>query len=108
MLTGCNGSVPETVEVRLISEWICPQIPGLQGRGTSEPVDMSGASISGTSVTYTFTDNGQFDATRSGYIEDPVTVIFLNDTGAPTGARGAAHTLILVTACGVTHPCHSV
>ena len=36
-------------------------------------------------MTYTLTDNGQFDAnSAAGTIEDPVTVIFLNDTGAPT------------------------
>ena len=48
---------------------------------------MNGASISGTSVSYTLTDNGQFDAnSTAGTIEDPVTVIFLNDTGTPTAA----------------------
>ena len=46
---------------------------------------MNDASISGTSVTYTLTDNGQFDANpTAGTIEDPVTVIFLNDTEPPT------------------------
>ena len=46
---------------------------------------MNGASISGTSVSYTLTDNGQFDAnSTAGTIEDPVTVIVPNDTEAPT------------------------
>ena len=59
--------------------------------GTSEPVDMSGASISGTSVSYTLTDNGQFDTNAvAGVIDDPVTVIVPNDTEAPTAAPTAS------------------
>ena len=87
-LTGCNGSVPETVEVEVDFAMALPA-EGLvcKVEGTSEPVDMNGASISGTSVSYTLTDNGQFDAnSAAGTIEDPVTVIFLNDTEAPTAA----------------------
>ena len=87
-LTGCNGSVPETVEVEVDFGMSLPT-EGLvcKVEGTSEPVDMNGASISGTSVTYNLTDNGQFDTNlTAGVIEDPVTVIFLNDTEAPTAA----------------------
>ena len=52
---------------------------------------MNGASISGTSVTYTLTDNGQFDTNlTAGTIEDPVTVIVPNDTEAPTAAPTAS------------------
>ena len=85
-LTGCNGNVPETVEVEVDFAMALPA-DGLvcKVEGTSEPVDMNDASISGTSVTYTLTDNGQFDANpTAGRIEDPVTVIFLNDTEPPT------------------------
>ena len=87
-LTGCNGSVPETVEVEVDFGMALPA-EGLvcKVEGTSEPVDMNGASISGTSVTYTLTDNGQFDAnSAAGVIDDPVTVIIPNDTEAPTAA----------------------
>ena len=87
-LTGCNGSVPETVEVEVDFGMALPA-EGLvcKVEGTSEPVDMSGASISGTSVTYTLTDNGQFDTNAvAGVIDDPVTVIVPNDTEAPTAA----------------------
>ena len=87
-LSGCDIDSPETISVEVNFGKALPA-EGLvcKVEGTSEPVDMSGASISGTSVTYTLTDNGQFDAnSAAGTIEDPVTVIFLNDTGAPTGA----------------------
>ena len=85
-LSGCDTDSPETISVEVNFAKALPA----EGRvckveGTSEPVDMSGATISGTSVTYTLIDNGQFDAnSAAGVIDDPVTVIFLNDTEAPT------------------------
>ena len=86
-LTGCNGSVPETVEVEVDFGMDLPA-EGLvcKVEGTSEPVDMSGASISGTSVTYTLTDAVSSMPIPQRVRSRPVTVIFLNDTGAPTGA----------------------
>ena len=49
---------------------------------------MSDAAIlRGTSVTYTLTDNGQFDTnSAAGVIDDPVTVIVPNDTETPTAS----------------------
>jgi len=85
-LSGCDTDSPETISVEVNFAKALPA-EGLvcKVEGTSEPVDMSGATISGTSVTYTLIDNGQFDAnSAAGVIDDPVTVIFLNDTQAPT------------------------
>ena len=85
-LSGCDTDSPETISVEVNFGKALPA-EGLvcKVEGTSEPVDMSGATISGTSVTYTLTDNGQFDAnSAAGVIDDPVTVIVLNDPGAPT------------------------
>ena len=87
-LSGCDIDSPETISVEVNFGKSLPA-EGLvcKVEGTSEPVDMNGASISGTSVTYTLTDNGQFDAnSTAGTIDDPVTVIFLNDTETPTAA----------------------
>jgi hypothetical protein len=59
--------------------------------GTSEPVDMSDARISGASVTYTLTDNGPFDTNPTpGIVDDPVTVIVPNDTEPPPPAAAPA------------------
>jgi len=85
-LSGCDTDSPETISVEVNFAKALPA-EGLvcKVEGTSEPVDMSGATISGTLVTYTLVDNGQFDAnSAAGVIDDPVTVIFLNDTEAPT------------------------
>ena len=85
-LSGCDTDSPETISVEVNFGKALPA-EGLvcKVEGTSEPVDMSGATISDTSVTYTLTDNGQFDAnSAAGVIDDPVTVIVPNDTEAPT------------------------
>jgi hypothetical protein len=84
-LIGCDTDSPETISVEVDFGKALPA-EGLvcKVEGTSEPVDMSGASINGTSVTYTLTDNGQFDTnSTAGLIDDPVTVIVLNDDVAP-------------------------
>ena len=88
-LSGCDTDSPETISVEVNFAKALPA-EGLvcKVEGTSEPVDMSGATISGTSVTYTLTDNGQFDAnSAAGVIDDPVTVIVPNDTEAPTASQ---------------------
>ena len=80
-LSGCDTDSPETISIevnfgkKLPAEGLVCKV-----EGTSEPVDMSGASISDTSVTYTLTDNGEFDANPiAGIIDDPVTVIIPQD-----------------------------
>ena len=76
-LSGCDPDSPETISVKVDFGKALPA-EGLvcKVEGTSEPVDISSASISDTSVTYTLTDNGEFDANPvAGIIDDPVTVI---------------------------------
>jgi len=88
-LSGCDTDSPETISVEVNFGKALPA-GGLvcKVEGTSEPVDMSDAAIlRGTSVTYTLTDNGEFDAnSAAGVIDDPVTVIVPNDTEATTAA----------------------
>ena len=76
-LSGCDIDSPETISVEVNFGKALPA-EGLvcKVEGTSEPVDMSEATISDTSVTYTLTDNGEFDANpEAGIIDDPVTII---------------------------------
>ena len=76
-LFGCDTDSPETISVEVDFGKALPA-EGLvcKVEGTSEPVDMTEATINGTAVTYTLTDNGQFDANpTAGVIDDPVTVI---------------------------------
>jgi hypothetical protein len=85
-LSGCDTDSPETISVEVNFNMALPA-EGLvcKVEGTSEPVDMSDARISGASVTYSLTDDGPFDTNPTpGIIDDPVTVIVLNDTEAPT------------------------
>ena len=84
-LSGCDPDSPETISVEVDFGKALPA-EGLvcKVEGTSEPVDMTDATINGTAVIYTLTDNGQFDANpATGVIDDPVTVIVLNDDPAP-------------------------
>jgi hypothetical protein len=76
-LSGCDIDSPETISVEVNFGKALPA-EGLvcKVEGTSEPVDMTDATINGTAVTYTLTDNGEFDANPvAGIIDDPVTVI---------------------------------
>ena len=76
-LIGCDTDSPETVSIKVDFGKVLPA-EGLvcKVEGTSEPVDMTDATINGTAVTYTLTDNGEFDANpTAGVIDDPVTVI---------------------------------
>ena len=76
-LSGCDPDSPETISIEVNFGKSLPA-EGLVCKieGTSEPIDISSASISDTSVTYTLTDNGEFDANPvAGIIDDPVTVI---------------------------------
>ena len=55
--------------------------------GAAKPVDISSGNVSGTSVIYTLTDNGPFDTNSTlGSIDDPVTVITLDDNSTNGGA----------------------
>ena len=76
-LSGCDPDSPETISIEVNFGKALPA-EGLvcKVEGTSEPIDISSASISDTSVTYTLTDNGELDANPiAGIIDDPVTVI---------------------------------
>ena len=87
-LTGCNSSSAETIEVEVD---FGTQLPaqGLVCKvdGAAKPVDISSGNVSGTSVIYTLTDNGPFDTNPAlGSIDDPVTVITLEDNSTTGGA----------------------
>jgi hypothetical protein len=87
-LTGCDSSFAETIEVEV--DFGAP-LPS-QGQvckvdGAAKPIDISSGRVSGTSVIYTLTDNGPFDTNSAlGSIDDPVTVITLEDNSTARGA----------------------
>ena len=87
-LTGCNSSSPETIEVEVDFGTPLPS-QGLVCKvdGAAKPVDISSGNVSGTSVIYTLTDNGPFDTNSAlGSIDDPVTVITLEDNSTTGGS----------------------
>ncbi|MGI9315278.1 MAG: thrombospondin type 3 repeat-containing protein [Luminiphilus sp.] len=87
-LTGCNSSSAETIEVEVDFGAPLPS-QGLVCKvdGAAKPVDISSGNVSGTSVIYTLTDNGPFDTNSAlGSIDDPVTVITLEDNSTTGGS----------------------